>query len=204
MIVLLMTTVLFALAGCAMPVAEQWGEAWHIETPKTSSRLYRMEVEHNGTLRFEGLVVVRVASETFDYVLLDSSGVTLLAVQVHGQGTDITTVGKGVLKDSALVDLLTTSFSRIFLLRPDSLPCGRRGLMKLCAKKTEQDEFTKESHFGPFLYWRATSFPLTGIKGNGGAVDKEKRQPDTSGFTYSYHYFQPWLGLRIRMTEQKN
>lgn len=188
---------MFLVVGCSLPIAKQHRSVSGFDNGRrVDTSLWSIEIERAGEVEFYGLAAIRNLHTTVDYVLLDATGVTLLEVETtENNGVK---EAKGILKDSILVGLLSDAFTRIFLLKPQSLPCGKNGLLSFCVEKKPYNN-SKEVRFGNLLIWRVVQH------GEENEKDKkaDKKVSDASGVNASYEYNHPWLGLIIRLKENR-
>lgn len=185
------------LLACSVPVAEHPDLLPDEETREVlKSGLYQIEIERFGELRFQGLIAIRKGRELFDYVLIDATGVTLLEGRSQSEARGRGEL-KGMLKRSRLAEILTVGLSRMFMLLPESQPCGRNGILTFCVKRPSMQHVVKEVRFGPILCWDVEYSVNSKEKTVAKEISKEV-------VLYgSYTYRQPWLGLKIRLVEQK-
>lgn len=223
---LLVLFLAIVLSGCSLP--QKSSDTFkrdndRLGVPKRvrySSSLWSIEIDRYDSRVFSGLVVVRRSDFDLSFALLDSMGVTLLAVRnefvVEELKPQRNRQVTGILKDSGMAELLSTTFERIFLLEPESTPCARNGLLSFC-KRNERAGFTsKEARLGPFLYWRSEAKNYSKDsegKGSEKFIDCEWRGEQQAGQTAliqdnhrigieAYCYRQPWIGVSILLKEK--
>ncbi len=146
-----------------------------LSTPvvQQQSGMYALRILQQHRLRFSGILGVKKTEKGLDYVLLDASGVSLIAVSVDMDGQTAVKQAVKEMEEKGFVSYFSTVVHKIFQLSPDQLPCEGSFLHSFCLDGVE-----KTVRFGPFLNWSYT---------------KDEIKENTSV------YFQPFFGVTIEL-----
>ncbi|MDF1614735.1 hypothetical protein [Desulfurivibrio dismutans] len=169
------------LAGCALPARppEPSLQASYIDI--AADALWRVTISQGEERKFSGLLGTRRENGGLHYVLLDGTGVTLLAARLSADGEMTKLRQLGVFDGHRLPDFLATSLYRIFLLEPAATPCSRNFLLQLCRRETAQGE--KKYARAGFLPWWSVEYVTAA---------EESQQP---GITFK----NTWLGVTLQL-----
>lgn len=178
-IVLLITFFIF-LTSCSMPVTKTINVLQPF--PDDSPQLKKIVIRSFGTEKFSGLLGLMEQQDGLYYILLDATGIKLLEAEIKIDGKYFITNGIKKLTEGSLPGVLAQSLRRIYIVEPAELPCSTYFFQRLCRKKLNDDKWIKYSDQGPFTHW------IVHFDGN----------TDTL-ITLS----QPWIGLRITLSEVK-
>lgn len=137
------------------------------------SGMYALKLLQRNRLRFSGLLAVKLGGDGLEYVLLDASGVTLLAANVALDGTVKLKQAVAEMERKGFVGYFSTVVHRTFQLYPETLPCEGSFFHSFCL-----DGQNKTERFGPFLNW---------------SYKKSDSQEK------SFVYFQPFFGISIEL-----
>jgi hypothetical protein len=178
---LLMLTIMLLAAGCSSPVRSPSPAR---EQTAHADAVWQIEISRRGDLKFAGLLGTRLDGEGLYYVLLDSSGVTLLEARLDADGKQQSIRKLAIFREHRLPGFLATALHRIFLLEPAGAGCGRNFLPRLCQKQTAGQQMVKTARLGPVGLWSVEYSPAI-IPG------------EWTGITFD----NPWLGVTLALTE---
>ncbi len=183
-----MKNVIIVFIGCILSSCSLTGSEYNnpnILKAEKEAGLYNIRIERWGKIRFSGILALQQRKEGLSYVLLDATGVTLIEAEVSLSGDHRLIRANGSLKISQLPHYLSTSLKRIYLLDPLQSPCDRTLFFSFCKEPSGAQEWQKYVQAGPFTVWK---------------VEKSERDGGKEETTV---YSQPWLGVRIALTELK-
>lgn len=153
-----------------------------------TGRLLNISVQRWDTVRFSGLLGLRVNAAGLQYVLLDASGAKLLDVAVAGDGDHDLLRVSGPMKNTDFAPFLSEALARIYLQKPAGMGCEGSWFSKICREESEDYSLSTSGQAGPFTVWQSTSRTRRG--GSGADAD-------------AVVYRQPWLGVRIYLEPTK-
>jgi len=179
LIILLIGCILFS--SCSFTGSEYNNP--NILKAEKEAGLYNIRIERWGKIRFSGILALQQRKEGLYYVLLDATGVTLIEAEVSPSGDHRLIRANGSLKTSQLPHYLSTSLKKIYLLDPLQSPCDRTLFLWFCKEPSGAQGWQKYVQAGPFTVWK---------------VEKSERDGGKEETTV---YSQPWLGVRIALTE---
>lgn len=153
------------------------------------SRLLHIRVQRWDTVRFSGLLGLRVNAAGLQYVLLDATGAKLLDVEVAGEGRHELLRLSGHMQKTDFAPFLSEALARIYLLQPAGIGCVGSWFSQVCREESEDMGWHKYGQAGPFTVWQVTAQPSNqnGSRANADAVV----------------YRQSWLGVRIYLEPTK-
>ncbi len=119
--------------------------------------LWKLTLRHGGRPLYAGLVLLRPEAGGTEVVLLDATGIKLLAERVTAGGEVVEVKALRPVADRGLPDFLGRAVYRLFLAgeaTPERI-CRPAGLGELCLGRDEQGELVKIRRWGPLVLWRA-------------------------------------------------
>lgn len=153
------------------------------------SHLLNIRVERWDTVRFAGLLGLRVNASGLQYVLLDATGAKLLDVDVAGEGSHEQLRVSGHMQKTDFAPFLSEALARIYLLEPAGVGCIGSWFSQVCRTESDDLSWRKYGQAGPFTVWQVTAQP-SNQNGTGANAD-------------AVLYRQPWLGVRIYLEPMK-
>ena len=136
---------LFTLTGCCR-VAEL--PLWPGESkPDTSSALYRFRLERSAVTKFSGLLALKPREDGMWSVLLDATGIPLVKMLVHTDGTKQVEYCAATLCDSRLPELLGKVVEYIYF-KPANADCPWYAFFSVCLETKGQEQHKKILNLG--------------------------------------------------------
>ncbi len=172
--------ILLLLTSCSIPASKL--SSSHNLISDSSPQLKNIVIYSFGTQRFSGLLGLLQQPDGLYYYLLDATGIKLLEVQVHMDGNYTIKSGIKKLTDSGLPGILAKSLLRIYDVEPAELPCTTHLFQKICREQLGDNDWIKYARTGFFTNWRI-----------------DYKMDINPLITYK----QPWLGLKITLSEVK-
>jgi len=140
---------LFVLTGCCR-VAEmpQWPAA---ATENDISALYRFRLEHAGTTKFSGLLILKAQADGISSILLDASGLPLIRQEVYPDGSRRVESCAAPLRETRFPELLGKLVEYIYFT-PGRNSCPWYAFTCVC-QENGKDRQLKWKRFGPLHLW---------------------------------------------------
>ncbi len=168
----------FLPVSCSLPVEKHINLSPGPEV--TESTLMNIRVERWGRVKFSGLLGLGKRDAGLQYVLLDATGVKLLAGTIKYNGA--APLPGGVLQGTMTANFLHTAFTRVFIIEPAQKPCSGSWFLRLCSRRKNGGDGEKSLRSAFMTLWR---------------VDMPQGTEDGD---ITMIYSQPWLGIRIVLT----
>ncbi len=170
--------IFFFLASCGIPKLrlDNGRHFFSVDSPL----LKNIVISSFGNQQFSGLLGLIRQSDGLYYYLLDATGIKLLEVEVKSNGQFDTRNGLKKLTDSSLPGILAKSLLRIYIIEPAELPCSTHFFKKICREQLGDDALIKYARTGFITNWQISY---------------------ETGINSSITYTQPWVGLKIILSE---
>ncbi len=172
--------IIFFMTSCGIPKSKLDNRPHFFSGD--SPQLKNIVIYSFGNQQFSGLLGLIKQPDGLYYYLLDATGIKLLEVEVKSNGQFDTKNGLKKLTDSSLPGILAKSLLRIYIIEPAELPCSTHIFHRICREQLGDNALIKYARTGFFTNWQIRY--ETGID---------------SGITYT----QPWVGLKITLSEVK-
>jgi hypothetical protein len=144
--------VLIIFSGCAPKVLLP--EDYFLEKVPViaENNLWLLRIEQGKEEKFSGVLVLQQKNDNIDLVLLDPTGIKIMAEKITRTGEIQISSAIEKIKESRLPNYLGRAIHRIFYLNPDKSSCANK-FGRLCWSDSQPDFFGKEATFGPFQRW---------------------------------------------------
>lgn len=140
---------LLILTGCCQ-VAQQ--PLWPMTGESITSSLYRFRLERSAETKFSGLLALKPREDGMWSVLLDATGIPLVKMLVHADGSRQIEYCAAALCDSRLPELLGNLIEYIYFI-PANANCPWYAFFSVCLETDNQEQSVKWERFGPIRLW---------------------------------------------------
>lgn len=156
----------------------------------TGRSLWQLTIGKQEKPKFTGLLALRGSEQGLEAVLLDSTGIKLLAERITPDGRIEIQSAIPVIKEKGLPSFLGKGLHRIFLSGADvgPVPCRQDSLIRRCFGESRNGRLGKSASFGPFELWSVEYL-----------INKDNDLSPVSGAILDSGWFVPSIGLERRV-----
>jgi hypothetical protein len=124
----------------------------------TSSALYRFRLERSAVTKFSGLLALKPRKDGMWSVLLDATGIPLVKMLVHTDGTKQAEYCAAAICDSRLPELRGKVVEYIYF-PPENADCPWYAFFSVCLETKDQAQSVKWKRMGPIRLWEVEQIP---------------------------------------------
>jgi hypothetical protein len=155
---ILLLAVALHLYGCAATPLQPYPQAR--ELLPEGQTLWTARIGRGNSPLFAGLLLLNKTGPDLEAVLLDATGIKLLAEKVLASGEVTVVSALPPVRNKRLGPFLGTGLHRLFSDPggPAGQACRRDGLLELCFGTDESGHLRKFRRLGPFVLWSGDYF----------------------------------------------
>ncbi|MBU0480828.1 MAG: hypothetical protein KKG47_06985 [Proteobacteria bacterium] len=171
------------LVGCSRLTVSSVGPEQLLPVERS---LWQLNIGSRQNPQFTGLLALRISGSGIEAVVLDSTGIKLLAEKIGPDGEIEVQTALPVIREKGLPAFLGTGLHRIFqsAAGKTSVPCRQEFLLQRCFGEKSNGRLIKSVGFGPFELWSVEYL-----------INKERTEPGVSGAVLDSGWFIPLLRL---------